>query len=173
MSLRWIAATAIVVSMMAAAQDKSNVKALNGIAFAEFKGYETWQVIAPSQTDDGLKAIVGNPVMIKAYADGFGNGKAVPDGAMMAKIEWAKKTNTVSPYPVTVPGALKSVALMMKDAKRCPDSDGWGYAQFINDAASNSFKPFGNDASFGKTVCHACHTAVKARDFVYTSYGQR
>ena len=55
------------------------------------KGYEGWQVIAPSQTEDGLKAILGNPAMIQTYKDGFpDNGRAVPDGAMMAKIEWSK-----------------------------------------------------------------------------------
>ena len=39
--------------------------------------------------------------MMKAYADGFpANGKAVPDGAMMAKIEWEKKGDVDSPYAV-------------------------------------------------------------------------
>lgn len=60
------------------------------------KGYEGWQVIAPSQTEDGLKAILGNPAMIQTYKDGFpDNGRAVPDGAMMAKID-GRKANPAS-----------------------------------------------------------------------------
>ena len=161
------------VSVAIAQQDRFTLKAANGVAFAEFKGYDTWQAIAPSQTDDGVKVIAGNPVMITAYKDGFpGNGKAVPDGAMMAKIEWAKKKNTLSPYNVAVPDTLKSVAFMMKDSKRFPDTNGWGYAQFAFDAASNTFKPMQTDPAFGKT-CHQCHTRVKATDFVFTNYARR
>jgi cytochrome P460 len=81
-----------VVSMALATQDRFTLKAPNGIAFSEFKGYETWQTVAPSQTDDGLKAILGNTTMINAYKEGIpGNGKPFPEGSMIAKIEWSKK----------------------------------------------------------------------------------
>src|SRR5215472_6064001 len=33
------------------AQDKYTVKVPNGLAFSEFKGYEDWQSVGPSQTD--------------------------------------------------------------------------------------------------------------------------
>ena len=156
-----------------AAQDRLNVKSANGIAFSEFRGYESWPSIAPSQPDDGLKTITGNSVMINAYKEGFpGNGKPVPDGAMMAKIDWTKKASSESPYPVQVPDALKRVGLMMKDSKRFPDTDGWGYAQFVYDAGSDSFKPESSDPAFAK-VCHSCHTLVKAKNFVFTAYPVR
>jgi hypothetical protein len=61
---------------------------------------------------------------------------------------------------------------MVKDAMRFPDTNGWGYATFRYDAASDTFKPFGDSPAFAKT-CHACHTLVKARDFVFTSYAKR
>ena len=32
--------------------------------------------------------------------------------------------------------------------------------------------PFGDSPTFANT-CHACHTRVKARDFVFTGYGNR
>jgi hypothetical protein len=38
--------------------------------------------------------------------------------------------------------------------------------------ASGTRKLFGASAAFANT-CHACHTLVKARDSVYTSYAQR
>ena len=90
----------------------------------------------------------------------------------MAKVEWAKKHTSGSPYAVTEPGALIEVSFMVKDSKRFPSTNGWGYAAFRHDARSSTWKAFGESPSFANT-CHACHTRVKARDFVFTSYAQR
>jgi hypothetical protein len=109
------------------AQDRSGLKVPDGLALSDFKGYESWPVIAPSETGTSIKAIVGNTVMIDAYNAGFpGNAKAVPDGAMMAKIEWSKQSNAASPYAVTVPNKLVSLAFMLKDSKRFPNSASYG-----------------------------------------------
>jgi Cytochrome P460 len=79
-------------SMAVAAQDKYTLKVPNGLAFSEFRGYENWQNVAVSQTENGIKVIVANPAMIKAYRDGIpGNGKRFPDGSKVAKIEWTSK----------------------------------------------------------------------------------
>ena len=174
----------VVSVVLAAAPDRFTVKSPNGIAFSEFKGYDAWPVIAPSLTDEAagcmkapcIKAIVGNAAMIKAYKDGIpGNGKPFPDGVMMAKIEWEKVSNPASPYVVQVPGKQNDVSFMIKDMKRFPDTDGWGYAQFRLDPASGAFKAFGDGPKFAKASCHQCHVsgARKARDFVYTDYGPR
>jgi hypothetical protein len=161
---------AFVASFALAAQDRSSVKVPNGLALSEFKGYEAWQTIAPSQTDEGLKSILGNRTMIDAYNAGIPvNGKLVPDGAMIAKLEWTKKSNPESPYAVSIPDTLKSASFMLKDSKRFADSGGWGYAQFAYDAASNTFRPNGTGSGCGYT----CHTRVKARDFVFTRYAAR
>lgn len=157
-----------------AAQDRFTLKSPNGIAFSEFRGYETWESVAPSQTNDGIKVILANPVMIKAYKQGAPkSGDAFPDGSVVAKIEWSKKSNPESPYPVNVPGVVKSVAFMEKDSKRFPDTNGWGYAEFTYDAESSAFKPVGENASFAKNVCHQCHTAVKVKDYIFTAYPAR
>jgi hypothetical protein len=74
-----------------------------------------------------------------------------------------------SPYAVTVPDTLKSASFMVKDARRFAETGGWGYAQFAYDPASDTFKPSGNGSGCG----YACHTRVKARDFVFTSYAPR
>ena len=164
------ACTFTVPLAIAAAQDRLSVKVPNGLALSEFKGYDTWQTIAPSQTDEGLKAILGNSVMIDAYKAGMpDNGRSVPDGAMMAKLEWTKKSDDTSPYAVSVPDKLKSASFMIKDAKRFADTGGWGYAQFTYDSAADTFKPTGTGSGCG----YACHTRVKARDFVFTHYARR
>ena len=72
-------------------QDKYTIKALNGVSFSEFKGYEDWQDVAVSRTGTDVKAILGNSVTIKAYRDGIpANGKPFPDGAKWVKIMWYK-----------------------------------------------------------------------------------
>ena len=114
-----------VVGMTLAAQEKLSVMSPNGIALSEFKGYDAWQVIAPSQPGDGVKAILGNPLMIKAYNDGFpANHQTVPDGAMMAKIAWSMKSNPLLPGAAMVPETLKKVQFMIKRRQAIP-GDGW------------------------------------------------
>jgi Cytochrome P460 len=164
---------AVSVGMALAAQDKYTLKAANGVAFSEFKGYETWQDVAVSRTDNDIKAILANPVMIEAYKDGVpGNGKPFPDGSKVVKIEWKKAPNPVSPYAVEVPATLDALAFIEKDSKRFPDSSGWGYAQFNYDTASGTFKPYGDNASFNQ-ICYGCHTIVKTQDYIFTKFPLR
>jgi hypothetical protein len=169
-----LSAFAVVAGAALADQDRYTVTAPNGVAFSEFKGYDQWQDVAVSTTDTGIKAILGNPLMIKAYREGVpDNGKPFPDGAAIVKIEWNKAPNPVSPYSVEVPTTLKSVSFIEKDSKRFPDTSGWGYAQFLYDPATRTFKPYGTDSSFGKKVCYQCHTIVAARDYIFTKYPER
>jgi len=159
-------------------RDKYALEVPNGLAFSEFRGYESWPVIALSHNGDKLAAILGNPVMIDSYKAGIpGNGKPFPDGAKMAKVHWNAKVNDLEPGAPTVPGAQHDVDFMLKDSKRFADSGGWGYGAFEYDAASNMFRPAnlkdkppqGNDAKCG----FACHTIVKTKDYVFTDYGHR
>jgi hypothetical protein len=172
--LQVIALSVMAVGGVALAkQDRFTLRTSDGIAFSEFKGYDAWQSVAVSQTEDGIKAILANPAMIDAYKRGVpDNGTPFPDGAAIVKIEWSRKANTKSPYPVQVPDTLKSVSFIEKNAKRFPDTNGWGYAQFKYDAPSASFTPVGT-GSVSKTTCHPCHTRVAARDFIFTSYPLR
>ena len=169
-----VVSLAALISIALAAQDKYTLKAPNGVAFSEFRGYESWETVAVSVTDEGMNAILANPVMIKAYKAGIpSNGKPFPDGCMTVKIEWKKKQNPVSPYSVDVPDTLRRISFIEKDSKRFPDSSGWGYAQFLYDTNSATLKPFGEDNSFGTKVCYKCHTAAKATDYIFTGYPLR
>ena len=131
---------AVLGGMALAAQDRFTLKVPNGLAFSEFRGYENWQNVAVSQTENGLKVIAANPAMINAYGTASpGNGKPFPEGSKIVKIEWTSKKSAESPYFVMVPDTLKSVSFIEKDSKRFPDTGGWGYAQFHYDAASDTF----------------------------------
>jgi hypothetical protein len=65
------------------------------------------------------------------------------------------------------------VSFIEKDSKRFPETNGWGYAQLIYDATSDTFKPYGSDGAFGKEFCFKCHTHAKERDFIFTSFPRR
>jgi hypothetical protein len=172
-----IGSAVFVGSVAGAGPDKYTVKVPGGLAFSEFRGYETWEVVAVSHNATAIAVIVGNPAMIAAYKAGIpDNGKPVPDGAKMAKVHWVPKKNAFFP-DATVPGVQHDVDFMVKDSKRFGDVGGWGYAFFKYDAATDTFTPAttadtppqGNDAKCGV----ACHTLAKKRDFVFTEYGHK
>jgi hypothetical protein len=152
------------------AQDKYTLQIPEGLAFSEFKGYETWQVVSLSHSDDTLNVIVANPAMVQAYAAGIpGNGKPFPDGAKAAKIQYIPKKSKEAPFNVSIPDRLKDVAFMAKDSKRFTASGGWGYGMFNYDAKTDKFIPDGKGASCG----FGCHTVVKSKDYVFTALEKR
>ena len=160
---------AALAGMAFAAQDRYALK-LGKLAFGDFKGYENWKNVAVSQTETLLKLILANDVMMNAYRQGLpASGKLFPDGSKVVKIEWSFKKNTVAPYNVMVPDALKAAAVIEKDTKRFPDTHGWAYGNFNYDAASDTFAPEGTDAKCG----YACHTTVAAQDYIFTAYPKR
>jgi hypothetical protein len=158
------------LSVAFAAQDKYTLTVPKGLAFAEFRGYETWQDVAVSETASSVKAILANPIMIKAFQEGIpGNGKPFPEGSKIVKIEWIKTKNPLSPYSVEIPDYLKNVDLIEKDSKRFPQTNGWAYAQFTYDPASQTFAPSALSAT-GHECGYACHTITKTTDYIFTKY---
>lgn len=174
----------ILMALGFAGEDKYSVKVPNGLAFAEFRGYEDWQVVAPSHTDgyNVVRVILANPVMMKAYREGIpANGKPFPEGSKMAKIQWEPRKITEAPFsaatPDTVPGRLTEVEFVEKDSTRFADAGGWGYAAFNYDSASDKFTPAtladkppqANDARCGAT----CHNLAAKTDHIFTKYPRR
>jgi len=161
---------AVLGGLAVSAQDKYTLAVPGGLAFSDFKGYETWELVSLSHSDETLNVILANPVMVTAYKAGIpGNGKAFPDGAKAVKIQYVPKKSTTAPFGVAIPDRLKDVAFMSKDSKRFADSGGWGYGLFNYDPKTDKFTPDGTGYKCGT----ACHTAVKARDFVFTEFGKR
>lgn len=179
-----VIAIGLVAGLMACAQGaavpddpKNSLSVPGGLGFAEFKGYEKWQVVSISHNGDLLAATLGNPEMIAAFQQGIpDNGKPFPDGARMAKIHWNPKKHAVF-QSALVPGSQHDVDFMVKDIKRFAASGGWGYAMFRYDSTAAGFvpgdstdaPPQGKNASCG----FGCHTIVEKRDFVFTEYAPR
>jgi Cytochrome P460 len=153
------------------AQDKYTLQVPNGLPFSDFRGYEDWQVVSVSQTEELLKAMVANPVMIDAYKAGVpDNGKPFPDGSKIAKIEWKLKKSTEAPFSVNVPATLQDIFLIEKDTRRFPDTKGWAYAVFDYNPASDTYTP---DATGTVNCGLACHTIVASKDYIFHSYQKR
>jgi hypothetical protein len=152
------------------AQEKYSLKTPDGIEFSDFRGYEDWAVVSSARTDEVLKVIVANSIMIEAYKAGIpGNGQPFPDGSRIAKLQWKPKKSTEAPFVVDVPDVFSQAFVIEKDSKRFPKSGGWGYALFNYDAASDKFTADSSPSDCG----HSCHVAVKAKDHIFHPYQKR
>jgi Cytochrome P460 len=169
-----VAAAVAVLALLATAvyaQDKYSLKSPSGIAFSDFRGYEDWAVVSSARTDEVLKVIVANPKMINAYKTGVpGNGQLFPEGTRIVKLQWKPKKSTEAQFAVDVPDVFTQAFAMEKDSKKFPKTGGWGYAMFNYDAASDKFTP---DPKSLSDCGNTCHTAVKAKDYIFHPYEKR
>jgi hypothetical protein len=162
-----------VVVLHAQSQDKDKYLLVSpgGIAFSDFRGYEDWADVSSARTTEILKVIVANPTMINAYKAGVpGNGQPFPEGSMIVKLQWKLKKSTEAPFAVEVPDVFSQAFVMEKDSKRFSKSGGWGYAVFNYDPASDKFTA---DAKSPSDCGYACHTPVKAKDYIFHPYQKR
>ena len=165
-----VPALLVAVALRETGQEYS-LKSPDGIAFSDFRGYEDWSVVSSARTDEVQKVIVGNPKMIKAFKAGVpGGGQTFPDGSMIVKLQWKQKKSTEAQFAVDVPDTFSQAFVMEKDSKRFPKSGGWGYAVFNYDPASDKFTA---DAKSPSDCGNACHTAVKAKDYIFHPYEKR
>jgi hypothetical protein len=168
-----VAALAVLVATVVHAQneDKYLLKSPSGIAFSDFRGYEDWAAVSSARQDEILKVIVANPAMIAAYKAGVPvNGQPFPDGSMIVKLQWKRKKSTEAQFAVDVPDYFTQAFVMEKDSKRFPKTGGWGYAVFNYDAPSDKFTA---DPTSLSDCGNACHTAVKAKDYIFHPYEKR
>ena len=166
-----VAALAVLVAAAGYPQDKYALKSPSGIAFSDFRGYEDWATVSSARQDEILKVIVANPKMIAAYKAGVpGNDQLFPEGSMIVKLQWKQKKSTEAQFAVDVPDFFTQAFVMEKDSKRFPKTGGWGYAVFNYDSSSGKFTV---DAKSLSDCGNACHTAVKAKDYVFHPYEKR
>src|ERR1700719_1627225 len=168
-----VAAVVGVVVLYAQSQDKGKYSLVSpgGIALSDFRGYEDWADVSSARTAEILKVIVANPTMINAYQASIRwNGQPFPEGSMIVKLQWKLKKSTEAPFAVEVPDVFSQAFVMEKDSKRFSKSGGWGYAVFNYDPASDKFTA---DAKSPSDCGYACHTPVKAKDYISHPYQKR
>jgi hypothetical protein len=122
--------------------------------------FETWRPISFTDRGDNntFRFILGNEIAVKA-ADS-GNISPWPDGSRFAKIAWAQQSG---PDGLVQPGKFVQVELMLKDAQRYKDTEGWGWGRW----RGVDLKPYGTDRSF-VNECTGCHLPMRGDDYVYT-----
>ncbi len=162
---------AVVLYAQSQDKDKFSLVSPGGIAFSDFRGYEDWAVVSSAHTDERLKVIVGNPTMIKAFKAGTPlNGQPFPDGSMIVKLQWTPKKSTEAPCGGQGPSVFTDAFAMDTDSMRLPKRGGGGYAVFNYDATSDKFTP---DPKSPSDCGYACHTPVKAKDYIFHPYQKR
>jgi cytochrome c2 len=136
----------------------------NGISIPADFAY--WEVVNTSERwDNGtMRAILGNPIAIKAIREGHTN--PWPDGASFAKVGWVQRQDSNG---VIHAGAFTHAEFMFKDAEKYASTDGWGWARWVG--GINLIR-YGKNETF-VTECMNCHQPMKAQDFMFTFPTQR
>ena len=130
----------------------------NGLAFDP--SFESWKLLSTTDRGDNntFRFILGNDVAVKAAQSG--SISPWPDGTRFAKVAWQQELGEDG---LIHPGKLVQVELMVKDAHRYKDTDGWGWGRW----RGLDLKPYGEDAHF-VGECTGCHMPVRGNDYVYT-----
>lgn len=127
------------------------------------EGYRDWRhvksmVIEPGhplyEAFGGIHHLYANDKALAGYAAG-----RFPDGSIIVfdLLAVEKSDNAITEGP------RKVVGVMVKDAKRWPETGGWGFEGFKGD--SRTERAVGNDAA---TACFSCHAPQRDNDFVFS-----
>lgn len=149
------------IPALSAAEPGNTMPAPNGVTLPA--GYQDWRLIGVSQRteNDTLRAILGNDTAIRAARDG--KTHPWPDGSVLAKLVWKQKAHPQFPT-ARVPDQLVHVEVMERNGARYAATGGWGFGRWLGADQT----PYGKDATIAQE-CFACHEAVKASDWVFTS----
>jgi cytochrome P460/heme-binding protein len=130
----------------------------NGLAFDP--SFENWKLLSTTDRGDNdtFRFILGNDVAAEAARSG--NISPWPDGTRLAKVAWQQELGEDG---LIHPGSFVQVELMVKDARRYRDTDGWGWGRW----RGLDLMPYGEDAHF-VGECTGCHLPVRGNDYVYT-----
>jgi hypothetical protein len=122
--------------------------------------FESWKPISSTDRGDNntFRFVLANEVAMKAAQSG--NISPWPDGSRFAKVAWQQE---LGPDGLVKPGNFVQVELMLKDARRYKDTDGWGWGRW----RGLDLKPYGESAHF-VDECTGCHQPVHGNDYVYT-----
>jgi hypothetical protein len=137
---------------------------LDGIRFNDYKDFETkWNLVTVRYRQDGgeLRYVYANKT---AWNDLKSKKKEFSPGAVLAKIGMSLGDDPDFPSSL-VPTLTNRVQVMVKDPKRFAKTNGWGYGLFDREG-----KDFPDEPGNNSQTCHACHTIVSKKDYVFSEY---
>ncbi|MBD5655517.1 MAG: cytochrome P460 family protein, partial [Candidatus Eremiobacteraeota bacterium] len=131
-------------------------------------GVRDWKVIAVAHAagkNNDLRVVLGTDIAMKAFRDGR---LPFPNGTIIARMAWhytpsAVNNRSFGDRQSWVAGTPINTQVDVKDSRKYASTGGWGFAQF---------KGGQPDPSAAIATCYACHTLVKANDFVFTHYAR-
>lgn len=130
------------------------------IDYAPYKDFwRKWPFVTTRFREDTreLRFVFANEIAMKALRE---DKLPYPDGAVFAKL--ASPAGNDPHFPASkIPTDKTRFQIMVKDSKRFPETNGWGYI-YTGPDGKNWFK------SMGEVVaCHACHRIVPGLDYVF------
>lgn len=122
--------------------------------------FESWKPISFTDRGDNntFRFILANDVAVQAAQSG--HISPWPDGTRFAKIAWQQELGDDG---LMRPGQFVQVELMLKDAQRYKNTEGWGWGRW----RGLDLKPYGTNAHF-VDECTGCHQPMRGNDYVYT-----
>ena len=130
-------------------------------------GYREWRLISVAHEEgslNDLRAILGNDVAVAAAREGK---LPYPDGTVIARLAWSydplkESEQAFGRLQSYIAGPPKNgVQFMVKHSAKYASTGGWGFAQFDDGKPANEMV---------QNTCFACHSTVKARDFVFNRF---
>jgi hypothetical protein len=122
--------------------------------------FESWKPISTTDRGDNhtFRFVLANGVALKAAQSG--NISPWPEGSRFAKIAWQQEPG---PDGLVQPGKFIQVELMVKDAQRDKETEGWGWGRW----RSPDLKPYGEDSHFVNectaAISHCAATTTSTR----------
>lgn len=154
---------AVLIALIVLTMSFSFKQSGNEVDFPD--GYRSWtrvksEVILEGHENynsfGGFHHVYANNKALSSLKDGesFENGSVLVFDLMEEKVE----NNTITE------GTRKVIGVMVKDQKRFPETEGWGFEDF------KAGDPIQRSVTDMKNQCFTCHKTQKETDYVYSKY---
>ena len=143
--------------------DLDKLRPMNGIDPGPLdRFWAKWNLVTTRLRKDNeeQRFIYANKLAYDAMKDG---ALIFPDGSMFGKLAYSTKADPQFPNSYE-PVNFTRLQIMVKNKEKFKKTDGWSYYIYV-DGVSHSQK----DDVRKNLACHACHTLVKDRDFVFSA----
>lgn len=137
------------------------LREMNGINPGEFDNFwNDWQLVTTRyRADNGeLRYIYANEIAYNTMKEGL---LEFPDGAAFGKVAYLAEEDPQFPNSFEAINFTR-LQIMVKDSQKFQSMNGWSYWLYVDGAKSNSAEDSSN-----ALACHACHTLVKERDYIF------
>lgn len=135
---------------------------MNDIGLSDYGDFtKKWNLVTVRFRQDSheMRFTYANPIAWEALSKGV---TPLPEGSVFAKIGYKSGVDPAFTSSI-VPSGARRFQFMLKNLKKYPDTDGWGYALFDSDGGL-----FPGEVKTVTNSCHACHKLVPERDFVFS-----